>query len=71
MSGGVCTTSAGIAPRDLKANVVRLPPGVRPVVQQTNKSVGLALRRDLYRQTGPQSVEGEGNQLCRSHIYSV
>lgn len=25
-----------------KANVVRLPPGVRPVVQQTNKSVGLA-----------------------------
>lgn len=42
MSGGVCTTSAGIAPRDLKANVVHLPPGVRPVVQQTNKSVGLA-----------------------------
>lgn len=26
----------------LKANVVRLPPGVRRVVQQTNKSVGLA-----------------------------
>lgn len=42
MSGGVCTTSAGIAPRDLKANVVRLPLGVRPVVLQTNKSVGLA-----------------------------